>query len=91
MAASTVASFGQAERIGTWQWNLVQVNGMNVGSSLTAYFEIDRSQTRFTGHTGCNRMFGSVDVQGRRLDFSNIGTTRMACVEPRVGASRRSS
>ena len=83
MAAAAVASFGQADRIGTRQWKLVEVDGMNVGIGSKAYLEIDQNRNRFTGHTGCNRMFGSLDVQGRRLDFSNIGTTRMACVEPR--------
>jgi len=29
-------------------------------------------------------MFGAVTVQGRRIDFSNVGTTKMACVDPRV-------
>lgn len=84
MAAATVASSAQAERIGSRQWKLAEVDGMNVGTSSMAYLELDPRQTRFTGHTGCNRMFGSVDVEGRRLDFSNIGTTRMACIEPRA-------
>jgi len=83
-AASAVASFAQADRLGTRQWKLVEVDGMNVGTSSKAYLELNLAQTRFTGSTGCNRMFGSVDVQGRRLDFSNIGTTRMACIEPRA-------
>ena len=84
MAASAVASFAQGDRLGTRQWKLVEVDGMNVGTSSKAYLELNLAQSRFTGSTGCNRMFGSVDVQGRRLDFSNIGTTRMACIEPRA-------
>ena len=84
MAAATVASFAQAGHIGTRQWKLVEVDGINVGSSSRAYLELNLNQSRFMGNTGCNRMFGSVDVQGRRLDFSNVGTTRMACVEPRA-------
>lgn len=84
IAAATVATFAQADRIGTRQWKLVSVDGLNVGSASNAYLELNPAQSRFTGNTGCNRMFGSVNVQGRRLDFSNIGTTRMACVEPRA-------
>ncbi|HKP68550.1 MAG TPA: META domain-containing protein [Pyrinomonadaceae bacterium] len=82
MATATVASFAQADRVGMRQWKLVEVAGMNVGPTSKAYIEID--QTRFTGHTGCNRMFGTADLQGRQLDFSNIGTTKMACIEPRA-------
>ena len=85
-AASVSAAFGQnLERMGTSQWKLTQVEGISVGNNSKAYLELNQGQTRFTGNTGCNRMFGTVDVQGRRLDFSNIGTTKMACIDPRAG------
>ncbi|HEX6125181.1 MAG TPA: META domain-containing protein [Pyrinomonadaceae bacterium] len=84
ITASVAASFAQTERIGTRQWKLVQLEGSSVASTSRAYLELEAQQTRFTGHTGCNRMFGTVAIHGRRLDFSNIGTTRMACTEPRV-------
>ncbi|NOT48532.1 MAG: META domain-containing protein [Acidobacteria bacterium] len=60
------------------QWTLTYANGREVTSSI-AYFEIERNSDRFTGSTGCNRMFGSVEVTDRRIDFSNIGTTKMMC------------
>ena len=82
--ASAVAALGQSERIGTRQWKLIQVDGLAVGAASRAYLELDADQTRLSGNAGCNRMFGSASVQGRRVDFSNIGTTRMACVEPRA-------
>jgi len=63
------------------QWTLTYANGRNVTSSI-AYFEIDRDGTRFTGSTGCNRMFGSVDVRGQKIDFSAIGSTKMMCKLP---------
>src|SRR5687767_5301656 len=83
-AAFAVTAFGQADRIGTQQWKLVHLDGVNVAPAARAYLELNAEQTRFTGNTGCNRMFGSVDLKNRRIDFSNIGTTRMACVEPRI-------
>src|SRR5215207_5023771 len=76
----------QAGRISTRQWKLVELNGTEVDASSRAYLELESGQTRFTGHTGCNRMFGSIQIQGQRVDFSGIGTTRMACVE--AGARR---
>jgi|SRR5687768_13072293 len=81
---SAVSALAQSERIGTRQWKLVHLNGANVANSSRAYLELNAEQTRFTGNTGCNRMFGSVTVQGRRVDFSNIGSTRMACLQPRI-------
>ena len=81
---SAIAAMAQTDRIGTRQWKLVQLNGASVTGSSTAYLELDAQQTKFNGHTGCNRMFGTVGIGARRLDFSNIGTTKMACVEPRA-------
>lgn len=78
------AGLAQTDRIGTRQWKLVEVDGLNVSDSSRAYIELEPSLSRFSGHTGCNRMFGSASVRGRRVDFSNIGTTKMACAQPRV-------
>jgi heat shock protein HslJ len=64
------------------QWTLTYANGREVTSAL-AYFEIERNGQRFTGSTGCNRMFGSVQIKGQTIDFSGIGTTRKMCkLEP---------
>ncbi len=84
MTASVASVFAQADRIGTRQWKLVWIDGAAVAATSRAYLELNTEQTRFTGHTGCNRMFGVVNMQVRRVDFSNVGTTKMACVEPRV-------
>ena len=84
MLASGIGALAQADRVGNRQWKLVQLDGANVQASSKAYLELDASQTRFSGNTGCNRMFGPVVVQARRIDFSNIGTTRMACTDPRA-------
>jgi heat shock protein HslJ len=48
---------------------------------------IDRVQTRLelsadgkvTGNGGCNRYFGTASVEGNRIVFGRIGSTRMAC------------
>lgn len=63
------------------QWTLAYANGRSVVNS-SAFFEIERSGRRFAASTGCNRMFGEVDVRGRSIDFSSIGTTKMMCKLP---------
>ena len=84
-AASVSSAFGQNfAGIGGWPWQLTYVKGITVGNNSSAYLEVNHALTKFSGTTGCNRMFGAVDVQGRRLDFSNIGTTKMACRDPRA-------
>lgn len=72
------AASANAADIDGIQWTLTYANGREVSNS-SAYFEVERDGRRFTGSTGCNRMFGNVDVKGQRIDFSNIGTTKMMC------------
>lgn len=81
IAAASVGVFAQGGRISGIQWTLTYANGRNVTNS-SAYFEIDRDQRRFTGNTGCNRMFGNVEINDRRITFSNVGSTKMMCKLP---------
>lgn len=60
------------------QWELTHVYGREAKGSR-AFLEIVPGGDRFSGNAGCNRMFGSVNVTGSRIAFSNIGTTKMAC------------
>jgi heat shock protein HslJ len=76
--------FAKAADLEGIQWTLTYANGRQVTNSL-AYFEIDRDGRRFTGSTGCNRMFGTVRVKGHTIDFSGIGTTKMMC-KPEPGS-----
>lgn len=62
------------------RWELVEINGARVYSSK-AFLEIDDSEKRFTGNAGCNRMFGSVSVSGKNINFSGVGATKMFCSE----------
>jgi heat shock protein HslJ len=74
--------FAKSADLAGIQWTLTYANGRAVTSAL-AYFEIDRDGRRFTGSTGCNRMFGSVQVKGQTINFSGIGTTKKMCkLEP---------
>jgi len=78
-----VGVFAQNNRrndLGDRRWTLTEINGSRVSGSK-AFFELDRSENRFSGSAGCNRMFGSVSVSGRNIDFGNVGTTKMACSE----------
>ena len=81
LAASALA---QDDRIGVRQWKLVQLDGGNVPSTSNAYLQLEAGHQRFSGNTGCNRMFGAVSVNRNRIDFANVGTTRMACADPRT-------
>ena len=80
--AFTTAALGQRELVGEQQWKLVELNGVKVAEDSRAYIELSDGQTKFVGNSGCNRMFGKVAVQGNRMTFSAIGSTKMACADP---------
>jgi heat shock protein HslJ len=74
------AAFAQRpDKLSTEQWRLTQINGTRVSNSK-AMIEINMNRIRFTGNTGCNRMFGSVSVSGKQIRFTGVGTTKMACI-----------
>ncbi len=81
LAASSMGVSARVDRVSNIQWTLSYANGRVVTDS-SAYFEIDAEQKRFTGNAGCNRMFGAVTVNDRRIEFSNVGTTKMMCKLP---------
>lgn len=81
IAASSTGISARVDRVSNIQWTLTYANGRVVTNS-SAYFEIDAEQKRFKGNAGCNRMFGTVTVNERRIEFSNVGTTKMMCKLP---------
>lgn len=89
VAAGATGVFAKTSDLDGKQWTLTYANGREVSNS-SAYFEIARDEERFTGNTGCNRMFGTVEVKNQRIDFSNIGTTKMMCKLPAGSVSEMS-
>lgn len=71
---------GGRQDLSNRRWELTEINGQRVYSSK-AFLEIERAENRFTGNAGCNRMFGSVSINGRNIDFGGVGTTKMFCSE----------
>jgi heat shock protein HslJ len=68
------------------EWRLTEIDGSpavsSSGDRRDAYFQLDADSARVTGFTTCNRFFGRYEASGgARLRFSNIGSTKMACVE----------
>jgi heat shock protein HslJ len=43
--------------------------------------EIYLAEERFSGNTGCNNMNGTLTVDGSKINFTNIITTKMFCVD----------
>lgn len=47
-------------------------------------FEFNLRDMRFSGHAGCNQIFGKIDLQGSKIKFGHIGATMMACPDMKV-------
>jgi len=61
----------------TWQIEDIDRSGIVDRSMVTLQFP---EEGRVAGSTGCNRYFGSVAIENGRLSFSQMGSTRRACV-----------
>jgi len=64
-------------------WQFASINGTSIEKPTSGKqipdLEFDLSENRFSGSTGCNRMMGSVEVQGNTLSFGTAACTRMMC------------
>lgn len=76
----SLTATAQANRLDGEQWNLTHLNGRPVNDTK-AFIELNIDNKRLTGNAGCNRMFGSVTANRSSIDFSRIGSTRMACAD----------
>lgn len=64
-------------------WKLVEMNNRPV-KATNAYIEFDGKEQRFSGSGGCNRIAGGFKIEGSKLRFSQIISTRMACLNDNV-------
>ena len=43
--------------------------------------QFSAADTLVSGRTNCNRFFGKYELKGQKLEFENLGMTRMACAD----------
>ena len=64
------------------QWNLVELEGNPVtaaSSQNQPYIYLHAEGDKLTGSGGCNRVFGSFDLDGSLLQFHSVAQTLMVC------------
>jgi heat shock protein HslJ len=47
-------------------------------------FELDIEKNRITGNDGCNTIAANIEVQGSRIKFGNIMSTKMGCAKKSI-------
>lgn len=72
--------------VGT-QWRLVAIDNHPLAvppdGRRAPSLQFDGADARVHGFTGCNNLAGRVTLQrGNRLQFTELVTTKMACIEP---------
>ena len=63
-------------------WRLTQLGDEvieNPPGEKAVNFQLQASNTKLVGFSGCNRMFGQYALEGASLKFDGVGGTRMFC------------
>jgi heat shock protein HslJ len=66
-------------------WKLTELEGESaapVSGRAEPHIQLSRNEARVVGSTGCNRVFGGYSLAADSIRFAQLGTTRMACVDP---------
>jgi heat shock protein HslJ len=77
-----------AKSLAGTRWHLVRLEGHDVIDGSKASLIISR-EGRMGGNASCNTMFGHVTVDGRKIAFGQMGSTKMACVQDGVMEQER--
>lgn len=65
----------------TWQ--------LGADGPRAAHIRLDEKEARLSGYGGCNRLMGRFVLEGSRLRFEGLASTRRACVDDDGGAEDR--
>lgn len=64
------------------KWTLVSMDNKPLqlkGEDNEVFLQFNEAEKKVSGRAGCNRFFGTYEQNGKKLKFSQIGATRMAC------------
>jgi copper homeostasis protein (lipoprotein) len=83
-ASSAAPAPTAAQSIEDRNWRLVELGGQPVtvaSPERAPHLRLVSESKRVQGSGGCNRMNGTYTLQGDRLSFGPILSTKMACIE----------
>lgn len=66
------------------KWQLEKIGNTNIVAAeynKVPTLQFDLAANRMSGNDGCNSIGGNIEVQGSRIAFSGIISTRMACMK----------
>lgn len=62
------------------RWRLIQLEG-KLQEQSPVWLEFDTVAHRISGNGGCNKIAGRYAVAGEKITFSEVISTRMACID----------
>ncbi|MFY7991446.1 MAG: META domain-containing protein [Fluviicola sp.] len=62
---------------------VLQVNGTSIGD-IPAHIIFDNRSWRFAGNTGCNQVSGGFNSDGTTLNFTEVVSTKKACIDEKI-------
>jgi heat shock protein HslJ len=75
---SLFAQNAPASKFGTEKWILKKIGDARVAGDRV-FIQFDEANGRFGGRGGCNGMGGNLQVEGSKIGFSGIISTKMFC------------
>lgn len=67
---------------GKWNLEKIGTNPINAADyNKVPSFSFDLAKNRISGNDGCNSMGGAIEVQGSKIKFSAMMSTKMACLK----------
>ena len=85
MMMAACGSAGQDKKLEGTTWKRARMEAIPaaaVGKEADFFtLQFSAADTLVSGRTNCNRFFGKYELKGQKLEFENLGMTRMACPE----------
>lgn len=82
LGCTTMNTTNNSPLINTY-WKLTEIKGaaVSVSDNQREAHIVLNSEQRLAGSDGCNRIMGGYTLKGGNLQFSQIASTRMACLQ----------
>ena len=75
-------------------WRLTELDGRPAAPAPSSprepHLRLQASDQRAVGATGCNSFFARYTLDGERISMSNIGSTKMACLDAALNQQEQS-
>jgi heat shock protein HslJ len=65
----------------TWKLFRIDDTKSNLHSNYDKRFTLTFAEKTYSGYYGCNRNYGSYEVNGKKINFKHMGSTKRYCTE----------